>query len=210
MKTLFACISVIFLLLLPGCSDKKKEGMTEVSAMNGIYVYLAGDRTRVKLPEHYKRSSRYRLEEDLPALAADSLGLFVVQNNLEMMEFEDDEIDVFVDTLSKFNMLIIIDFDNIPLSKELGGLLSAQIKNRYEQLDFSIPEIAVQKITSNLKSGNNISRLKFKYKIEQELTGDHNYNTTYVLSTNKRSYIIFEISKTEADIEPYLWTIKET
>ncbi len=49
------------------------------------------------MPLGFKRSSRYRIQEDLPSLATDSAQLILIQNELELLEFEDGEIDVLDD-----------------------------------------------------------------------------------------------------------------
>ena len=205
MKSLFLT-SVFFYFIFSACG----EDQPQKSLPNAQEVYLDGTQTLLKLPKHFKRSSRYRLKEDLPHLAKNASALATVQNSLEMLEFDDDAIDIFIDTISKFHQIIILDFEHTPLDKETGALLNNQIKESYIARELVNPGLKTKRLSAQMKGGNTLTFYKFKYKIEETiLESNVHYSTTYLLTATNRSYAIFEVSETEDDLEQYLWALKE-
>lgn len=80
------------------------------------WVNLEQENIKLRVPKHLKKSSRFRIKEDLPILSRDSIKLKLVQNSLELLEFENSEIDVLVDTGKSYRLIIIchtqrIDFN---------------------------------------------------------------------------------------------------
>ncbi len=170
---------------------------------------LEGGRTSVLLPANLKASSRYRIGEDIPHLQEDSLLLLMTQNTLHALEFEDESIDLFVSTEGPFHQLIIMDMQMTPLNKTNGSILASSLREQYQSIADRRPEFEVEKISSQLQQMKQRAYLKIKYLIRDQESGRALYNTHYVLTTTRQTYMIYELTTQEYDIEPYLWTWKE-
>ena len=128
MKLPFIFFLSIATLFYTGCSQSKKEAPQTAQATDLQVVELLGDKGELRLPKGYKRTSRYRIEEDMPELAQDSIRLLLMQNRLAAMEFDDAEIDVFYDTLSRFHHLSITDLEFMPFDRTIAAALNQELK----------------------------------------------------------------------------------
>lgn len=203
-----ALCTIVLLVIGTSCGsgDASQDGAISLS---GNRHFLEGDHTSVLLPPHLKASSRYRIEEDIAHLQEDSLLLLLTQNNLRALEFEDESIDLFVSTQGPFHQLLVMDIRLTPLNKTNGSVLARQLKEQYQRLGSQVPQLEVEKVSSQLLPMKESAYLKIKYMIRERKSGRTLYNTHYVLTTSRQSYILFEITAREDDIEPYLWTWKE-
>ncbi len=171
-------------------------------------VQLQDENVYLKIPKSLLRSSRYRLEQDLPTLKNDSLSLALFQNALAGMEFDDAAIDVFVDSTSNW-MIIIMNFAYEPLSKNLGAMFNGVLKKKARAIEAQYPNLKVNKIASRMKQNKQQKMMKFKNQYLDEKAQRQLFESIYFVSTKIQSYAIIEIAAGEKDIEKYLWSIKD-
>ena len=210
MKVILFIILSAF-LLLTGCSKNGKKNNGDLAFLeNTKEIKLDKETTRFKIPNHYKKTSRYRIEQDIPRLKEDSIALFITQKELEALEFQDSEIDIYVDTISKYHTIRFINHKQISFSIEEANLLNKLISDELKLLDEQIPEIEIVKLNSNIRRGKKWEYMKFKFHFKNLVDSNRSiYKTTYFLTTDRQSFAIIEYSETEDDLEKYLWTIKE-
>lgn len=192
------------------CKNTEPKTSSQDLFANSKTVELEGGNTTMKIPSTFEKSSRYRLQQDIPRFNSDSMSLLVTQKNLEMLEFEDSDIDIFVDSVSKFHHIIIIDFEQTPLSKQTAAFLNSDLTNSFKNLDESFPQISIEKLESTLRRNDQLTCLKFKFKINNLIDNTYtHYRTVYFLTSAVKSYVIYESSEYKEDLGDYLWTLKD-
>ena len=206
---LIVILSAILLLL--GCSKNEKRKKDDLSFLeNTKEINLEKETTRFKIPNNYKKTSRYRIKQDIPRLKEDSVVLFITQRELEALEFQDSEIDIYVDTISKYHTIIFINLRQFSFSIDEANLLNKIVSDEFKALDEQISEIEIVKLESNFRRSKNWEYMKFKFHFKNLIEPKRSvYKTAYFLTTDRQSYVIIEYSETEDDLEKYLWTIKE-
>ncbi len=193
---------------LTGCSESTTSKPPPLNLENAQEITLLGEDIVLNLPNLLKRSSRYSLANDIPALRQDSLALYLIQNMLEGLEFEDSEIDVFVDTTSSFHTLVILNVAYMPFDKNIGAMLNKSIRENYEQIESNLGYVRFEKMESTIKRRSTLQSMKFKYKISNLADQSVHYRTIYFMSNDRRSFVIYEDAAEEEDFEEFLWTIK--
>lgn len=201
-------LKLIALLILLGSCEVKKQKKAE-KWPNSIQVQLLQEDIYLNLPNTFKRSSRYRIHQDLPLMSRDTTQLLIAQNFLKNIEFEDAEVDVFVDTMSKSRLLVIVNTEHMFFDKNLATKINAKLKGDYANLERSNPFLIVTEIDSRIKNNKRQKVLKFKHEITNTLWNSKLYKTTYFITTDIQSFVIYELSIEKEDVEYYLWSIKD-
>ncbi|MBR9920105.1 MAG: hypothetical protein GYB31_04640 [Bacteroidetes bacterium] len=208
MKQYLSLSLILFLtLLLSSCSSEPK---THIS-FNPESTYDAEIQKggmSMKLPITFKRSSRYTIKKDMPGLAEDPDLLYATQRTLEGLEFNDGEIDLFIDTVS-YAVFFIQSLDRTPLSQQDAKILNSMLAQEYRNNEATIPGYSAEKVVANLKGDEKKQVMKIKYKVVDPGYDFVEYRTSYFLTTPQRSLYILESSSLEEDMEPFVWSIKE-
>lgn len=172
------------------------------------YEHLNQEKIQLRIPNQMKRSSRYRLEKDLPILAKDSTKLRTVQNSLKLLEFEDSEIDVFIDTTKSYRMLIICNISRIDFSKADVAMLKQQLKSNNEKSQINEPTFKYGELSATMKA-NQIHKLaRYTTQITNIVDNSMVYNSIFYLTGSSYTLVVYEFSEDEESIEKYLWTTK--
>ena len=172
-------------------------------------IQLRNENLSLKIPNSFKRSSRYRIKEDLPGIGRDSFLLLMMQNTLENLEFQDAEIDVFIDTITPGRLLIILNTELIPFDKTSGQIIHTAFKRQFESLERDNEGLSAEKVDSKMNNNSKQKMLKFKYKISNAIIGTKIFQAVYFVSTRIQTLVVYEFSSEEQDIEKYLWSLKE-
>ncbi len=199
-----------FILFTACQSDSGAKKNTET----GIWaetekVYLDDERISIKLPASFKRSSRYRVEQDLPKSGLNKKRMELFQNALEAMEFSDGEIDFFVDTTTNFRVLSIFNTDRIDFNKKDGEILNALMSKSYSELLASTPGLKIDQLDSKMKNNDKLTIMKFKHKFDMKNPKQTMFVSLYYVNTSVQTIILHELSDKEADVEDYLWSLKD-
>ena len=141
-------------------------------------------------------------------LRKDTSFLQSIEKSLVSLDFEDDDLDVFVDTTGELRCLIIADGPRIGIDEEAGKLLNEKIANQFKKLEEDNLFLEIHKIDANLKIKNQIAILKNKYEFVDALNRVSYYRSIFFISNPSRSLLVIEISIDGNDIEDYLWTLK--
>ncbi|MFK8101253.1 MAG: hypothetical protein AB8G15_01965 [Saprospiraceae bacterium] len=171
-------------------------------------IQLQDENVYLQIPKQLTRSSRYRLQQDMPNLEKDSLSLVLFQDALAGMEFDDAEIDVFVDSTSNW-MIIIMNLPYVPLDKNIGAMFNGILKKKARAIEAKYPNLKVNKIASRMKQNKQQKMMKFKNQYLDEKAQRQFFESIYFISTKIQSYAIVEIAAGEKDIEKHLWSIKD-
>ena len=142
-------------------------------------------------------------------MASDTVAMMITQRALEALEFDDAEIDVFVDTNSNLNFLVIINIRHAPFDKDVAAVLNQQIQNSYQQMVSFNPNLKAEKLASTMQGTNAMKSMKFKHKITFLPTDQSQYETIFFVTTEYRSYAIRQISIDPEDIGDFIWSIKD-
>lgn len=172
--------------------------------------YLKGKGVTIKLPSGFVESSRYRIQEDVPALNNKSASVEVVQDALTEFERNDATIDVFVDTTSQYRFITILDVaEKIALDKSAAAKLGKRLMEDYEKMDLSKRGVSVDRIQSNIKKNNLQKLAKFKFEISERNKKSKTYVTSFFITNSTRTVIIHEFSDSKEDLEFYTWSLNE-
>lgn len=208
-KNIQIVFSGLFILILALNSCESSVQKKSNKWPDSIKIQLLQEQVFINMPNSFKRSSRYKIKQDMPLIGKDSSQLKIIQTSLEYMEFEDAEIDVFVDTTAKCRMIVIANTEHIPFDKKSGSIINSMLKDDYANLEKSNPLLKVTKLDSRMKSNNKQKVLKFKHEIANTLWDSKLYKSIYFITTKIQSFIVYEISIEKEDIEYYLWSIKD-
>ena len=197
--TIFICLTA--------CGNNPQQKQTNEWA-GTIWHQLEGENIKLRIPKQLKKSSRYRIKEDLPTLAKDSAQLRLAQNSLELLEFKDSKIDVFVDTTKSYRMIIICNTARIDFNKTDATIVKKQMKADNENKALSNPTLEFGEIIANLKTNQNHKMAKYTTQIKNMVDNGKVYHTIYYLTGDFYTLFVYEFSQDEDSIEKYLWTTK--
>ncbi len=170
---------------------------------------LLGEVATIKIPSKFKRSSRFRLKDDVPYFEKDAFLLKYFQHQLENKQFKDEKIDVFVDTTAVVRLFSVLDREPIPLNKQALTLFNHQMKKSFERLNLADLFIETKKMEAFSKKTSDKVLIKIKYAIHNKLQDISHYQTVFVMTTAYRTVFVTEFSDNTEDIENYLWSLKK-
>ena len=186
--------------------DNKRTQNNEWANTN--WKQLNSENIKIRLPNQFKPSSRYRIREDLPILAKDSTQLRLLQNSLELLEFEDSEIDVYIDTSKTYRLIIICNTQRIDFNKSDASILKKQLELNNQNNAANNPSLEFGELTAAMKGNQNLKLVRYTTPITNTIDNSKVYNSIYYLTTNSYTLIVYEFSIDEELIEKYLWTTK--
>ena len=190
-----------------GCeSNANYSGLQSESRSSEIS--LKGEAITLQLPKIFKRSSRYRIEEDLPQISIDSIWLYEIQQTLHQLEFEDSEIDVFVDTSTNFRLVILCNVAPIPFTNKDASIIRQKIENKNAIMDRENVFISHAVTNLSMNKRRNAVFAHYKTEVKNLRKWTTSYNSIYYVTTNKFSVIAYEFSDKEEDFSDVLKTIR--
>jgi hypothetical protein len=195
-------IAALTSLIFTACSEKTSPIPSKPQPeVEGEYHYLKDTHLKIWLPKGFRESGVNRLRNDFKFLKQDTTLIHFFERAMNRMEFLDADMDVFSDTSSNFRMLIILDAERIPLDQTSGSLLAKKIKEQHEEEELESGwNITYTKLETTFKKAIKGEFFKFKYKITST-SGQQLFDIRYALSTDSRTFLIFEFSETEDDLE---------
>lgn len=204
--------SLLFILIIPiifftSCKnnvDTKQDIWKDTRT-----ITFRSENISLKLPNTFKRSSKYLIKRDIPDLKNDSFRLVTMQNALTNLEFEDHEVDVFVDTTQNYRFLIMLNTIHIPaFNKQVGNQLKAMFNQYHRDLERENFALKITELDTKI-AGNELTKmLKFKYKYENRIFGGKLYKSLYFLFQKGQTIIVHEYSDNESEIIDYLWSYR--
>ena len=199
------CLPIIIILVAcEGNSGNKEESKWEGTR----WERLMEENIKLRIPSQFKRSSRYNLNEDIPALAADSASLIYFQDQLEALEFTDSEIDVFIDTTKVFRIVIICNTEKIDFTQEDIGVMRYQLNTQIDELANSKSVMEYGEVSASFSETNMHKLAQFNFKSKNTVDNSELYNSVYYLSGSSYSLVVYEYNSDEDMIQEYLWTTK--
>ncbi|MFK7774228.1 MAG: hypothetical protein AB8F94_18915 [Saprospiraceae bacterium] len=200
-------ITLLFVLATSSCSQNKNDNSKDQWG-NAVWTNLDSELIKFRKPVNLKKSSRYRIKEDLPILALDSNKLFLFQKTLESLEFQDSEIDVFVDTTTAYRVLIICNTSKIDFTKNDASKLKKQMEIQHAEMEKLNPSLEYGPVKGKFNQSQNLKLIKFKTELTHVFNQNKIYSSIYYLTGSAYTLVIYEFSDNTTDIEKYLWTVK--
>jgi hypothetical protein len=199
-------VGLFTLFVFSGCGNaNSSENPWEQTTRH----FLEAGEVTIRLPHSFKPSSRYRIEEYFSSRTnVNPEALLLLQLSLESLEFTDSEPDIFVDTLSNFHLLTLINVDRTPFNQSTGNFLSSRVRQAYERMEARDPKLEVEKVQTQMKENGALQLLKFKHRLHNRQTGVTIFRTIYFATSSLQTYIIDEYSHQEEDIEKYIWSLE--
>ena len=205
---IIAMRSIGFLILLGmSCSNEKEQKESNIWA-DTSWHNLENENIKIRLPNRLKRSSRFRLSQDLPVLSKDTNQLRLVENSLAMLEFEDSEIDIYFDTTKDYRLIIICNTQKIEFNKKDASILKKLIETNNQKTEKLYPNLEFGKLYAKLNSNSNLLMARYTTSIINKTENSQVYNSIYYLTGNAYTLIVYEFSEDEELIEQYLWATK--
>ncbi|MEM1356617.1 MAG: hypothetical protein AAGF89_00355 [Bacteroidota bacterium] len=171
-------------------------------------VQLERESIFLEMPENYLRTNKGRYQQDLANLLLDSVQQAQFDGILSSMEFQDAEIDIFYDTISKFNWVIILNVPEMPLNKQSATVFANYLDSQYGSLAGD-SLLIVEKITSSINSSEGKTIAQFKYKFTNHHNGNQPpyYLTSYLVKDRGYSVVAHEMHLREENLYPILWSL---
>lgn len=201
-------IVIMCIMLLQSCQNRQKDDLDNIWA-NTTWEYLENEPIKFKKPAKLLRSSRYRLERDSPTISKDSAMLRVLQNTLEDMEFQDSNVDVFIDTTTYFHTLIIMNTSPINFGMADIAYLKKELESKNESAALVNPELKFSGITASMKQSGGLKLATFKSSISSTHSLATTYRSIHYLTSSSFSLIVHELSDYKSGFDNYLWSFKE-
>lgn len=200
-------IVLIITLSIISCRNTPKQVLSD-EWTNTTWINLKEENIKLRIPNQLKATSRYRIKRDFPELSKDSNKLILVQKSLELLEFEDSEIDVLVDTTKAYRMIVICNTQRIDFNKTDASILKKQLKLNNEKSKQEMPTLRFGDITAKMKSNSKHKLARYTTKIQNTLDNSEVFNSIYYLTGDSYSLVVYEFSEDEDSIEKFLWTAK--
>ena len=192
-------IQILISLFLISCGNSSTNKQT--NAWQGTrWEQLDQEHISLRIPNQFKRSSLYRIKEDLPKLAEDSIKFKLLQNSLQLLEFEDSEIDVFVDTTKIYRMLIICNTPRIDFSKTDVVVTKKQLEFNNNQSQINDSTLQYGEVSATLKANSTHKLARYTTLIQNKIDHSKVYNSTYFLTGDSYTLVVYEFSQDEDSI----------
>lgn len=209
MKYLYwLCVTILILtLFLYSCQNKPASKAAEIWN-NTVTTHLEEEPISLKLPNVFKRTSRYRIKEDLPILNTEPERLKMLQNHLERLELMDNVVDIFVDTTTNFRILIICDTERMDFTKGDVTFMKMELETENKRLQAANPNFQYGDMYAKMNTNGKLVLAKYQYVIRNLILDTRMFNSIYYLTADAFSLIVFEMSDKPEEIENYLWSVK--
>ena len=204
---MFRIFSLCFFLTFLACHrGGPPEGF---SFQDAVSFELEGTGQTLKLPPSFFESSKYRLERDIREVLFDSTSIQVLDRFINWIEFDDSDINIFVDTTERMSLLILVDMERIPFDQASGNFAAAKLKQENEQIAALHPEINIEKTLSDFRSHEDLRMMRFVYHFNYPSSPENSwYRSIYFLTNDSRSFVAHEFSLQQTDVSDYLWSLK--
>lgn len=196
---------ILVMILITSCGPTEKMTLnTEVTRR----VQLERENIFLEMPENYLRTSKGTYERDISNLKLDVVQKKQFDGILNSMEFQDAEIDIFYDTVTKFNWVAILNVPEMPLNRQSATIFANYLENQYGSLDDD-PLFFVEKITSsiNTSQGKTIAQYKYKFTNHRNEGQPPYYLTSYLVKGKGYSVVAHEMHLWEENLYPILWSL---
>ncbi len=191
-------------IVLMQCSDEQKGKQLDIE--NTSWQTLENEDIQILLPNYFKRSSRYRIKEDLPFLQEDVEVITNLENVLQRLESLDSEIDVYIDTTQRYRIISISNTEQINFDETDSAVLRNHfIESLRKNKD---PNVKIGETTTKFNRTANHIMVSFQVPYTYTSINYRVNYSNYFITGHGYSLAVTEISDSELNVKDYLWTIK--
>lgn len=176
--------------LILSCKSNIPSSVEEDVWSNCTTTFLKNEKITFKKPNDFKRTSRYRIKTDIPLLASDPHSLLMMENSLSSLEFQDAEIDVFVDTTTNFRMVIICNIQSIRFNKNDALMVRKQVEIQNDGMEKLDTTMLYGDVKATLNNNSTLMMAKYKTELTNVITNGKLYNTIYYVTSNTFTLIV--------------------
>lgn len=200
-------ISFAFLInySFSSCSSKKSNSEIWDSCTERKLDML---HATILLPEEFKRTSKYKLVNDIPLLNENLDLQDQVLKFLNAFEFKDSSLDAFYAANKELNLVTILNDKRVEFDSKLGNQLKAIINAYYKNLEIE-NSLSVISIDNYIKNTDKLQMMKFKHRFENKVHGNSYFQSIFFVNTQAQLFVVKQISLEESDVEDYLWSLKD-
>lgn len=162
----------------------------------------------LRLPKSWKRSTLANASTP-PKFSVDRKALDLVKKALSQMNYSPDDLDVWTMPDQDYRQLYMLNTDTISLSKGSVGRLSRSVQASYKEIDESMPDMDIKLVDTNFKEDKDHKVVLYKYSFDDKKSDRKAYLTTFFITTQFRSFIVYEISDNDKDTALYWWSIRK-
>ncbi|MEM7572164.1 MAG: hypothetical protein AAF433_04655 [Bacteroidota bacterium] len=208
-------IVLLLSLFLLGCGGSTSEadtgGSTNPPADELYRVRLEGLPVSFQLPVTFQRTRQYLLKDAMTATRYDQKIFTTYDELLKRMEMDldDDEADIFLDTLSGFNHLVVLNVNQLDFDQDLASIFASTYDQLVGTRNERIRGLSAERISStiNESQGKTMMKVKFLNDYEDEEKQDF-YELVYLITDAVQTFVVVEYTYDEEDSEKYLWTMR--
>lgn len=207
LSTIYSLFLVVVLFIVISCKESKSIKANAIWS-NTTWRFLDDESIKIRLPNQLKKTSRFRIQEDLPALSKDSSKLLLLQNSLKELEFKDSDLDVYIDTTAQYRLIILCNTARIDFDKRDASIIKKQMEESNRKAEMQDSALRFGELDAKLSATSELKMTRYTTPVTNMLNGTLTYNTICYLSGDSFTLIIYEFSDTPPIIEDYLWSTK--
>ncbi|RSK39260.1 hypothetical protein [Mangrovimonas spongiae] len=175
--------------------------LNENDEVFGKYHHLSEDNIKLFLPEVFKKYSLSAYQEELDSLL-DEKEYKHELHRLNMMKSMKGNFHIFFDKETK-STYTLNSLPYTPLYKRDAQFILGMIRKRYEAETRNM-NASFEKVTAKYNSSNGVQLFKVIYKIRYENYPVDAYNTSYIISSNKKTVMINLTTPFDVYFDPFI------
>lgn len=130
-----------------------------------------------------------------------------VKTALQFLDFEDSQLNGFIDTTDVMHSFIIQKITPLLETKEQGITLSLDMQEWVADVNSRLKSDVVKKISSDFRRSPAMSYYKYQYVFNEGNSKNEFYMTTYYVAAKVKSYLVTEIGQKDSSIEKSIRTL---
>lgn len=205
-KIITSLFTIITSLCLVSCLTvatelKKWVDIDDIDDISGKYHFLSSDDIKIYLPDSFKKYALAEYEQLLDSLATKKNYQLEVKR-LQSLREMDGHLYIFFDENTR-STYTINTMPYMPLyksdAKYILGMIAVNNKKVSKNTDLEFT-----KITAKYRSNSNAQIFKAIYKIDNAKKLTTTYNSTYIISSNKKTIYVQLLTGFDVDFDPFL------
>lgn len=202
-KNLLFLVAVI---LIFGC--KQKESFVD-PYVDSITHPLHDISSSVSLPPFFKSSQRNKIKDEVPSFKKGHIAYDLMLEVFDNSDFSNISPNIFIDTTAELHALVIIDTDLILITKENSENIKDQIDKNFAAIFSNFGNLSANEVQSYRNFNGSANLYKCKYALKDHSSSKPEfYWTSFIYSTDIRSYYIYEVNAAKEDQYNAIWSIR--
>ena len=197
---------LFIILVIFGC--KPKDSFTDPYVDSVIHPLLDIS-SSISLPPNFKSSKRNQIKDEVPSFKKGHIAHELLNEVFDNSDFSTISPNIFIDTTSDLHALVIIDTELIRITKENSDEIKKRIDSDFVLLFSNFATLSANEVQSyrNFNGSANLYKCKYALK-DHDTSAPEFYWTSFIYSTDIRSYYVYEVNIDKEDQYNAIWSIR--